>query len=83
MPIFVAGLFFVKFLMNESAETKANLPKACLLMILSVIITAVYIVLGGLASGTIAALIPTLVALGITGAFWFYGKIVTQRYADA
>mmetsp|Transcript_16058 Transcript_16058/g.27083 ORF Transcript_16058/g.27083 Transcript_16058/m.27083 type:complete len:86 (+) Transcript_16058:322-579(+) len=83
VPIIVAALFFVQFFLKESSETKANLPKACLLMVLSVAISIAYLLLVAISAGTLSAFIPALVQAGLTGALWFYGKTVCQRFADA
>eukprot|EP00355_Strombidium_rassoulzadegani_P002906 CAMPEP_0168612538 /NCGR_PEP_ID=MMETSP0449_2-20121227/2971_1 /TAXON_ID=1082188 /ORGANISM="Strombidium rassoulzadegani, Strain ras09" /LENGTH=161 /DNA_ID=CAMNT_0008653111 /DNA_START=274 /DNA_END=759 /DNA_ORIENTATION=+ len=83
-PVLVSSFFFLKYLLNDTPETRAQLPTACALIILSQIIglagNVVYVLFYGASFGS---LINQLISSGITAVLYFYYMGVCKRFAES
>ena len=84
LPLFVAAFYFFKWIQNDSMETRAKLPTACIYVMFALIVsTALSLVLMIITFISWDDFWSTLVGNGIDFLFYFYFAGVCKRFSQS
>ena len=82
-PLVLGAWFYIKFFMADSADTRAGLTKACMLVILAQTCAfGVVVVMTIIGPYTIGTAFSYLISMGITVIIFFYYAGVAKRFAS-
>ena len=83
VPICIGALYFIQYFRNDTAETRGGLTKACMMMILALLISLgvqLFSVIFG--SNTFGNLLSQIITTGISCLCFFYYAGVCKRFAS-